>query len=139
MRKRLTADDLAGLLEQPLLAVLGTIRRTGSVMLSPVWYEWRDGGFNVVTGHDDGKARHLRRDPRASIVVCEQVPPYAGLEVRARAQLRPVDDPAMVARIAARYLGPEAGGRYAESGQDDLLIRIEPGELRGWDFRDDFG
>jgi hypothetical protein len=44
----------------------------------------------------------------------------------------------MVARIAGRYLGPEAGGRYAESGNDDLLIRIEPGELRGWDFTDDF-
>ena len=138
MRKRLTADDLGDLLQLPLLAVLATIRRNGTVMLSPVWYEWRDGGFNVVTGTDDGKVRHLRRDPQASIVVCEHVPPYRGLEVRAAARLAPVDDPGMVARIAARYLGPEAGGRYAESGHDDLLIRIEPGELRGWDFRDDF-
>lgn len=138
MRKRLIPDDLGDLLEQPLLAVLATIRRNGTVMLSPVWHEWRDGGFNVVTATDDGKVRHLRRDPRASIVVCEQVPPYRGLELRASAQLRPVDGPAMVARIAGRYLGPQAGGRYAESGNDDLLIRIEPGELRGWDFTDDF-
>jgi hypothetical protein len=37
-----------------------------------------------------------------------------------------------------RYLGPEAGQQYAETARDDLLIRLERGELRAWDFADDF-
>ena len=41
-------------------------------------------------------------------------------------------------RIAARYLGREAGERYAATGGDDVLIRLEPGQLRGWDFADYF-
>ena len=84
------------------------------------------------------KALHLRRDPRASIVVCEHGPPYRGLELRASARLTATDDRSIVHRIAARYLGPEFGEQYAETDADDLLIRLEPGELRGWDFADDF-
>lgn len=138
MRKGLTPDDLGDLLELPLVAVLATYRRDGTVLLSPVWHEWHDNGFNVVTGRGNVKAGHLRRDPRASIVVYDDGPPYRGLELRARANLSIPDDRSIVRRIAERYLGPEAGEQYAESAGDDLLIRLEPGELRAWDFADDF-
>ena len=138
MRKGLTPGDLGDLLELPLLAVLATYRRDGTVLLSPVWHEWRDNGFNVVTRSRDVKAAHLRRDPRASIVVCEHGPPYRGLELRAKARLSILENGAIVRRIATRYLGPEAGERYAETAGDDLLIRLEPGELRAWDFVDYF-
>jgi PPOX class probable F420-dependent enzyme len=138
VRKGLKPDDLGDLLELPLLAVLATYRRNGSVLLSPVWHEWRDNGFNVVTASRDGKAGHLRRDPRASIVVCEHGPPYRGLELRATARLSMPADRSIVRRIAGRYLGAEGGEQYAETSGDDLLIRLEPGELRAWDFADYF-
>ena len=113
-------------------------RRDGTALLSPVWHEWRDNGFNVVTGTRDVKAGHLRRDPRASIVVCDDSPPYRGLELRARVRLSVPEDRSTLRQIATRYLGPEAGERYAETSGDDLLIRLEPGELRAWDFADYF-
>jgi PPOX class probable F420-dependent enzyme len=138
VRKGLTPDDLGDLLELPHLAVLATYRRDGTVLLSPVWHEWQDNGFNVVTGHRDGKAAHLRRNPGATIVVCEDGPPYRGLELRATARLSRLEDRSIVRRIATRYLGGQSGERYADSAGDDLLIRLEPGELRGWDFADSF-
>jgi PPOX class probable F420-dependent enzyme len=138
MRKGLTPEDLGDLLELPRVAVLATYRRDGTILLSPVWHEWRDNGFNVVTGSTDVKATHLRRDPRASLVVYEDAPPYRGLELRAEVRLSTPDDRAIVRRIATRYLGPEVGEQYAESAGDDLLVRLEPGELRAWDFTDDF-
>jgi PPOX class probable F420-dependent enzyme len=137
MRRNLAMDDLGDLAELPLLAVLATHRRDGTVLLSPVWHEWRDGGFQVVTGSQDVKAAHLRRDPRASIVVCEHTPPYRGVEVSCHAQLLAAGAGDAVRRIASRYLGAEAGIAYAESAGDDLLIRLEPGELRAWDFADE--
>lgn len=136
MRKGLTIEGLGDLIEHPLLAVLATYRRDGTVLLSPVWHEWRDGGFNVVTGSRDVKATHLRRDPRASIVVCEHSPPYRGAELRCRAQLVTTGVEDVVRRIASRYLGPDAGAAYAENAADDLLLRLEPGDLRAWDFAD---
>jgi PPOX class probable F420-dependent enzyme len=138
MRRDLAMDDLGDLAELRLLAVLATYRRDGTVLLSPVWHEWRDGGFNVVTGSNDVKAAHLRRDPRASIVVCEQSPPYRGVEVRCHARLITATAGDPVRRIASRYLGAEAGAAYAESAGDDLLIRLEPGDLRAWDFADEY-
>jgi PPOX class probable F420-dependent enzyme len=136
VRKNLTPDDLGDLLEQPFVAVLATNRADGSVLLSPVWHQWRDGGFDVVTRGDDVKARQLRRDPRASIVVYEHGPPYRGIEVRAHVRLEPAAAET-VHRIAVRYLGEGEGAAYAERGEDDLLIRLEPGRLRAWDFADD--
>ena len=130
-------DDLGDLAELPLLAVLATYRRDGTVLLSPVWHEWRDGGFDVVTRGRDVKAGHLRRDPRASIVLCEHSLPYRGIEVRCRARLLTAGVGDAVKRIASRYLGREAGAAYAARGTDDLLVRLEPGELRAWDFTDE--
>ena len=137
MRKGLSPDDLDGLLERPLVAVLATYRADGDVLLSPVWHRWRDGGFDVVTGRDDVKARHLRADPRASILVFEHDPPYRGIEVQGRAVLGRADAE-VVRDIAVRYLGDEQGAAYADRGNDETLIRLEPGRLRAWDFADDF-
>ena len=136
MRKRLGPDDLDGLLERPLVAVLATYRADGGVLLSPVWHRWRDGGFDVVTGADDVKARHLRADPRASILVYEHEPPYRGIEVSGDAVLGRADAD-VVLEIAVRYLGEEQGRAYADRGYDDTLVRLEPGRLRAWDFKDD--
>ena len=47
MRRNLAIDDLGDLVALRLLAVLSTYRRDGTVLLSPVWHEWRDGGFSV--------------------------------------------------------------------------------------------
>jgi PPOX class probable F420-dependent enzyme len=137
VRRHLAPSDLGDLLELPLVAVLATYRPDGDVLLSPVWHEWRDGGFQVATGANDIKARHLRRDPRASIVVYEHEQPYRGIEVKGRARLLPEEPAAAVLRIAVRYLGTEAGTAYAEREIDDMLIRLEPGDLRAWDFADD--
>jgi len=127
-------DDLGDLAGLRLLAVLATYRPEGTVLLSPVWHEWRDGGFYVVTSSRSVKAAHLRRDPRASIVVCERSPPYRGVEVRGTARLLTAGVHDAVQRIASRYLGRQAGAAYAGSAADDLLIRLEPGDLRAWDF-----
>jgi PPOX class probable F420-dependent enzyme len=137
VRKGLTPEQLGDFLELPLVAVLATYRRDGTVLLSPVWHEWRDGGFNVLTSTGDVKAGHLRRDPRASIVVCDDAPPYRGIELRGRVELRPSGKDAL-RRMAERYLGREAGAAYAESAGDDVLIRLEPGDLRAWDFADEY-
>ena len=135
MRKNLRPEDLDDLLERPLVAVLATHYADGRILLSPVWHEWREGGFAVVSRSDDVKVRQLRRDPRANIVVYEHAPPYRGIEVRCDARLE--DAPAGTARrIAIRYLGERDGAAYAASAPDDTLIRLEPGRLRAWDFAD---
>ena len=136
MRRDLRPEELGDLLDRPLLAVLATRTGDGDVLLSPVWHEWTDGGFTVFTGADDVKVRHLERDPRASIVVCEQEPPYRGIEVRGEARLSKNGDTGTGRRIAARYIGEDGAKGWIDP--EDVLIRLEPGSLRVWDFADDY-
>ena len=136
-----SAEDLADVLDQPLIAVLATRRPDDTILLSPVWYEWRDGAFLVwVTGEKDRKPRHLRRDPRASIVVATTEWPYKGFEVTGEAAV--LDEPQLwldlVGRTARRYFGEERGAAMAESTTTPgLVIRLAPGKTRGWDYTDE--
>lgn len=121
------------------MAVLATLRMDGSVLLSPVCHEWRDGGFNVWITEEDVKARHLRRDPRATIVVAESEPPWRGVEIRGMAQLSDQDVFEVAAGILARYLGRDEGAAYVKAVPGEHLIaRLEPGNLRAWDFADEY-
>jgi PPOX class probable F420-dependent enzyme len=139
VRTGLTLDDLDGFLDEPIVAVLATLRADGSVLLSPVWHEWRDEGFDVWTGKNDVKVRHLHRDPRASILVAESELPLRGVEVRGTARIVEEDAHETAVRIAGRYLGPEKGADYVGSSGDAVIVRVEPGELRVWDFADEYG
>ena len=137
MRHDLPPSELADFLALPLVAVLATYRRDGSVLLSPVWHQWRDGGFDVLCTPDDIKVRHLRRDPRASILVYDNEPPYRGVELRTTAQLSDIDRD-VVLKMSIRYLGQEAGEAYAAGSAQSVLVRLERGAVRTWDFADEF-
>ncbi len=131
-------DDLLGFLELPVTSVLATRRPDGTVLLSPVWHEWRDGGFNVVTLRDSAKVGDIRRDPRVSLVVAEQTYPWTGVELRCEARIVERDVEAATRRINIRYEGEERGeDSTREVVPASVILRLEPGELRTWDYADD--
>ena len=139
MRTSLELADLGGFLSEPRVAVLATLRPDGAVQLSPVWHEWRDGEFNLWIGIDDVKARHLRRDPRATLVVAGSEPPLKGVELRGRARFIQDDVTETGVRIASRYVGRIEGERFAGTlVGESVVVRLEPGELRVWDFADEY-
>ena len=140
MRKNLTLDELTDLLNKPLLATLATNYADGTTLLSPVWHEWRDGAFTIVIFDDDAKARHIKRDPRVSVVVADNALPCAGVEVRGRAEIVPTDvDLAPLRRMGARYIGAERSKAWLDpiDPATQLTLRIAPGVLRTWDFADE--
>ena len=140
MRTNLTVEDLGDLLDKPLVAVLATLRTDGSVLLSPVYHEWRDGGFNIWVERQNVKARHLGHDPRAAILVAESDPPLRAIEVRGRARFIEEGVSETALRIVTRYEGPEDAAADVEGLRGaDVIIGIEPGDIRVWDFADEFG
>lgn len=130
-------EELSAFLDEPIVATLATYGSDGKVRLSPVWCEWADGGFNVTIDNGDIKARHLERDPRASLVVYSNNPPYTGVELRAEAIVTSDGAAKAVSRLAHRYLGQAKAKRFLEATHwDPLLVRLEPGELRHWQYSD---
>ena len=140
MRTGIGVDDLGDLLDQPLIAVLATRRADDSIMLSPVWFEWYEGGIDVwVPTIEGGKVGHVRRDPRVTVVVANSTWPYKGFELRGEATVstKPEDFYGVLGRTALRYSGPEAAERMVAEYEPGGVIRIEPGTIRAWDYADE--
>jgi PPOX class probable F420-dependent enzyme len=142
VRKNVSIEELGDLLERPFNATLATYRRDGSVLLSPVWHEWRDGGFSICTGVGDIKLRQIEQHGRAAAVVADNELPFRGVEVSGEPTIVRDGEVAQdtFRRIALRYLSPERARVYlAQLVEPMVVIRLVPGRLRTWDFADDYG
>ena len=115
--------------------MLTTYRKEGSALVTPVWFRWADGAFEVVIAEGDVKLRHLERDPRSILVVFEAVRPFRGVEVRGVPELVRGDVTDARAAIAGRYLGAEDGERFAAArkSKPGVLLRLVPDNPRVWD------
>ena len=120
-------------------AFLGAGTRTGKLaytsgdgrpLVVPIWFVVEDGTLVFNTGKDTAKGRALARDPRATLCVDLEEPPYGFVQVQGTAELS--EDPAELLRtataIAARYMGQdraeEVGKRNGVPGE--LVVRLRP-------------
>jgi nitroimidazol reductase NimA-like FMN-containing flavoprotein (pyridoxamine 5'-phosphate oxidase superfamily) len=71
-------ERVRSLLDAASPATLTTYRDDGTAFVSPVWFRFEDGEFEVVIAEGDAKLRNLERDPRCSLLVFETVPPFRG-------------------------------------------------------------
>jgi PPOX class probable F420-dependent enzyme len=140
MPRDIPIDDLREFLDRPITSVLATRAPDGRARLSPVWHEWRDGGFSVVCLEDSEKIRHVRRDPRVSLVVAGQAFPWTGVEIRCEARIVTDDIEDVARRINVRYEGAERGEDFTqETVAGSVILRLEPGELRTWNYAHEEG
>jgi PPOX class probable F420-dependent enzyme len=128
-------DDFRTLLEAASPAVLTTYRKDGSAQTSPVWFRCTRLAFEVVIAGDDVKLRHLERNPSCSLVIFETTVPFRGVELRGEASLTHCDVTAIRQSIASRYLGSEAGERFAaaRTSKPGVLLQLFPTRPRLWD------
>jgi PPOX class probable F420-dependent enzyme len=120
-------------------AFLGAGTRTGKLaytsadgrpLVVPVWFIVEDGTLVFNTGKDTAKARSLARDPRTTLCVDLEEPPYQFVQVQGTAELS--GEPGELLRtataIGARYMGEdraeEFGKRNAVPGE--LVVRLRP-------------
>jgi hypothetical protein len=127
-------ERFASLLQCAAPAVLTTYRRDGAALVSPVWFRPHAGTLEVVIAEGDVKLKHLRRRPECSLTVFEAVAPFRGLQTRGAPELVIGDVTAARLAIASRYLGVEAGRRFAAQRQPNgTLVRLGLAGARTWD------
>jgi PPOX class probable F420-dependent enzyme len=130
---------VASVTDPKISAFLGAGTRTGKLaytsadgrpLVVPVWFIVEDGTLVFNTGKDTAKGRALARDPRATLCVDLEEPPYGFVQVQGTAELS--EEPAELLRsaiaIGARYMGQdraeELGKRNAVPGE--LVVRLRP-------------
>ncbi|MFC4854291.1 PPOX class F420-dependent oxidoreductase [Actinophytocola glycyrrhizae] len=110
---------------------LATVRKDGAPHVAPIWFliDTDDDGDHIVftTGADTAKGHALRRDPRLSMVVDVEEPPFSFVQLQAEATVSEDLDEMLTwaIRLAGRYMGAgqaeSFGKRNAVAGE--LLIR----------------
>ena len=111
-------------------AKLATTMRDGSPHVMPVWFvlEGDELVFNTAAG--TVKGRNLTRDPRASILVDDERPPFAFVHMRGRVARS--EDPDELLRtateIAGRYVGADRAAEFGARNAvpDELVVRFRP-------------
>src|SRR6201995_5736136 len=99
---------------------LAVVRADGTPHVVPIWFvlDSADGQDYVVfnTGADTVKGKALRRDPRFSLCVDDQAPPYSYVSITGEAEVSD-DLDAMLpwsVRIGARYMGEDAAEEFGK-------------------------
>ncbi len=75
-------ESVQSLLEAPSPAVLTTYRKDGSAHVSPVWFRWYAGAFEIVIAEDDVKLRHIAANPACVPVSSSQSHRFAARGAR---------------------------------------------------------
>ena len=134
MRQLDPAEIQAFLREGARTAKVAVVRRDGSPLVTPVWFLCDDDGLVVFeTEAESVKGRALRRDPRISVCVEDDRPPFAFVRIDGVAELSDDGDGlvAWTTRIAGRYMGDENAEEYGRrnAGPGHLLVRVRPTQI----------
>ena len=130
MREMSPAECRAFLLDRARTAILATTRADGRPHVAPVWFDLDGDDLVFTTWHATAKAANLRRDPRVSLCIDEETPPFAFVLIEGRATL--ADDRDELARWATRIAGRYMGAALAEAygrrnaAPGELLVRVSP-------------
>jgi PPOX class probable F420-dependent enzyme len=119
---------LRAFLDEPLPAIIGTTRRDGSVELNPVWYEIRDSQIWLNGGPRRDWFKHLRRDPRISLIVVDpkNMFRYARIEGRLDGSTFEGADE-HIEHLSQRYFGRP----YSNPKIERMIVRVEPERVSG--------
>lgn len=128
--RTLDAEQIkAFLMEGTRTAKLAVVRKDGSPLVTPVWFlVENDGTIVFTTGKSTVKGRALERDPRVSLCVEDDRPPFAFVRVDGIAELS--EDHAELqmcaTRIAERYMGKERAQEFGErnSAPGEIVVRV---------------
>ncbi len=112
---------------------LATVRKDGRPHIAPIWFDLDGDELVFTTWHESVKAKNMAHDPRVSLCVDEESPPYAFVVVEGTVSM--TDEPSELAywarRIAARYMGEEQAEAYGKRNSvvGELLVRLRPTKL----------
>ena len=139
MPARLSKRQRARFLAGRHVAVLVTNGADGTPVPSPIWYAYRDGKFYFRTAGDAAKLDNVRRDPKVSVCVQDERPPYKAVIAYGSGEIA---EPAewLARDLPRRYLGIvgamgyETGARDQIERSGEVTLVVTPNRWASFDF-----
>jgi PPOX class probable F420-dependent enzyme len=134
MTQRMTEEEYRSfLLDGARTAILATVRADGRPHVAPVWFDLDGDTIVFTTGENTIKGRNMRRDPRVSLCVDEDEPPFHFVVIEGMATLTG-EDPDLLywaTRLGGRYMGADRAEEYGRRNavKGELLVRVKPRKI----------
>ena len=117
-------------------AKLGTINKDGSPHITPIWFILDENDHIIFTTYFKSlKAKNLVRNPKVSICVDDQLPPFSFVIVNGIAKIMTNSKDLLIwtTKIAERYMGKELSLDYGKRNavEGELIIRVIPTKING--------
>ncbi len=112
-------------LEQPYVGEVTTLRSDGSLHTTVVWVDTDTDEvmFNTAVGR--AKERHLRQDPRISLIVVDPGNVYRWVSVSGKAELTTEGADEQIDKLAKKYLGQDEYP-WRNPAEQRITVRIRP-------------
>ena len=121
---------LEGFLNEVNPVVLGTTRQDGSIHLTPLWFEYRDGSLWINGASTRDWLGHVRRNDSATLLVVDRKQILRRAEILGRVvAITRDDDFAQINRLSRRYMGRDFGSRRDQR----ITVQIEALRVGGAD------
>ena len=134
----MSKDEIRNFLMQgTFTGKLATVNNDGSSShVVPIWFvldeDHTGSDYDIVctTGHTSVKAKNILRNPKVSICVDDQTPPFSFVTIYGIALTSQKHNELLkwATRIAERYMGKSNAEAYGKrnSAKGELLVRIKP-------------
>lgn len=126
---------LAFIAEKPRTAKLAIVKKDGSPQVVPIWVAVDGETIVFNTGVDTVKGRAMRRDPRVSLCVDDDTPPFAFVTVAGTVELiTDLDEMLKWATvIGGRYMGADRAEQFGRRNavEGEYLVRVTPTRIIG--------
>ena len=112
-------------LQQPFVGIATTLREDGSPHNTVVWVDEDNGELSFNTAVGRAKERHLRKDPRVSLIMVDPENSYRWVSVSGTAELSTEGADDEIDRLAKKYLGKDEYP-FRNPEEQRIKVRITP-------------
>jgi PPOX class probable F420-dependent enzyme len=109
---------------------LATVREDGRPHVVPIWYGLDGDNLVFTTGESSIKAKNMKRDPRVSISIDDQTPPYSFVTIEGTISFSkdPEEMLYWATRIGGRYMGEDQAEAFGKrnASEGEVLVTVKP-------------
>jgi len=109
---------------------LATVREDGRPHVVPLWYGLDVDNLVFTPGESSIKAKNMKRDPRVSISIDDQTPPYSFVTIEGTISFSkdPEEMLYWATRIGERYMGEDQAEAFGKrnASEGEVLVTVKP-------------
>jgi len=121
------------LMEGTRTGKLSTVQEDGHPHVAPIWFVWNEGKIIFCTMNSSVKAKNIRHNPKVSICVDDESPPYAFVIIQGTAKFSDNQKDLLKWNtiLGGRYMGEKLAEVYGKRNtvEGSLLVEVTPTKI----------